>query len=820
MTHRLHTLFKRSLCVELVLVFVAIISLLTFPPVKGSIGKLLTPQTVYDYRLRMSFDDSDREVNVSTYMPQTSARQTVLSESLQAPGLDQQRYASPNGFIGNWRGDGQASVIDYQALIKAKAYQFHIDPNIPLDRASLKRWPTALATTDVIQVDHAEIAALWQQIKPDNEVSLLAALESIYRYIYELETLPFKGTTDALTALRLGAGSCNGKSRLFVAIARHIGIPARLVGGVILNDGQKRTSHQWLEVNINHQWVPFDPTNGYFAALPAHYLELYVGDEPLFRRTADINFDYYFDINTRLAAPALYAIDADANAAATRALALTDLLTHLDIPPQTVAVLLTLPLCALIITILRNLFGLKSFGVFMPMLIASACTFIGLVPGLVGMTCVVLIGLAAHLYLNRLNMLKIPRLAAVITIVSAATWVLLFAVKQLTTLQVGVLALFPVVIISFLADKLSDLVDEQQWQELIEALFGTLFILVLCYACATSATVLGLLIVFPEAYLLILAAQIYLGRWTGLRVTELIRFRQLIKTGVPVLGINKRNLDYVGGLNTAKGLVTAVDKLETKALLEANGIPTPATVARFNSFRDAELLSAHIADVSEFVIKPNAGSQGNGIVVIRDRSGADFITASGKVMSMSALRNHIVEIINGNFAQHGQQDIAYIEPLIHQHPAMEALSGAGLCDIRIVVIKDEIVSTMLRIPTASSGGKANLHQGALGASIDIETGRIDRCLLKGKPLTKHPDSGVSLIGSRIPHWQTILDMSRACSKVIGLGYLGVDICMDTDRGPLVLELNGRPGLEIQNVTQLSLIADAKPPANTAFATGI
>ncbi|MEL7219627.1 MAG: transglutaminase family protein, partial [Pseudomonadota bacterium] len=97
-----------------------------------------------------------------------------------------------------------------------------------------------------------------------------------------------------MTALRLGRASCNGKGRLFVALARTNGIPARLVGGVILNEGSKKTSHQWLEVLIEGRWVPFDPTNGHFATLPENYLRLYTGDHALFRHTRNINFDYLF----------------------------------------------------------------------------------------------------------------------------------------------------------------------------------------------------------------------------------------------------------------------------------------------------------------------------------------------------------------------------------------------------------------------------------------------------------------------------------------------------------------------------------------------
>ncbi len=127
-------------------------------------------------------------------------------------------------------------------------------------------------------------------------------LKSIFNYTHSLEPRPFKGLTDALTAARLGEGSCNGKSRLFVALARRAGIPARLVGGLILDSGRKNTSHQWVEAYVGGYWIPFDPLNGHFASLPSNYLELYRGDKFLFSHTPNINFDYSFTIQKRLVA--------------------------------------------------------------------------------------------------------------------------------------------------------------------------------------------------------------------------------------------------------------------------------------------------------------------------------------------------------------------------------------------------------------------------------------------------------------------------------------------------------------------------------------
>jgi len=111
---------------------------------------------------------------------------------------------------------------------------------------------------------------------------------------------------------------------------------------------------------------------------------------------------------------------------------------------------------------------------------------------------------------------------------------------------------------------------------------------------------------------------------------------------------------------------------------------------------------------------------------------------------------------------------------------------------------------MLRVPTTGSHGKANLHQGAIGISIDIESGLTQSAMYKGKPIEQHPDTSAPLIGFQVPYWNQICEMAESSYQAIPLGYLGVDICIDETIGPLVLEVNGRAGLEIQNVQRQGL----------------
>ena len=104
---------------------------------------------------------------------------------------------------------------------------------------------------------------------------------------------------------------------------------------------------------------------------------------------------------------------------------------------------------------------------------------------------------------------------------------------------------------------------------------------------------------------------------------------------------------------------------------------------------------------------------------------------------------------------------------------------------------------MLRLPTKSSNGRANLHQGGLGVGIDLGTGITHHAVRKNRAVDSHPDTGMPVVGLRVPYWQTVLRMARRVAEEVRLGYVGVDIVIDAKAGPMLLEANARPGLAIQ-----------------------
>lgn len=272
-----------------------------------------------------------------------------------------------------------------------------------------------------------------------------------------------------------------------------------------------------------------------------------------------------------------------------------------------------------------------------------------------------------------------------------------------------------------------------------------------------------------------------------------------------VLGINSRNLDLIYTHNRRKCFPNVDDKLLCKKLLSNNGIPTPQTYGVISGPQSLRLWENHLSNINEFVIKPNRGFGGGGILFV-SRSDRGY-TAKGQVLEAADIKFHITQILNGVFSLDNIADTAFMEEKLNNHTAIAKLIApdvSGVADIRIIYQCECPVMAMLRIPTRKSGGTANLHQGGLGIGIDFESGMTTGGCHKNTLVLKHPETGISLVGHTLPQLDEMLNSGAKISQVVKLGYIGVDFVLDRDRGPLVLEVNARPGLNIQIANQAGL----------------
>jgi alpha-L-glutamate ligase-like protein len=278
--------------------------------------------------------------------------------------------------------------------------------------------------------------------------------------------------------------------------------------------------------------------------------------------------------------------------------------------------------------------------------------------------------------------------------------------------------------------------------------------------------------------------------------------RQLQARGV--LGMNRRNSDFTLRWNRRRFFPRVDDKLLTKQLCEAARIPTPRLLAVARHHWELRNFLPALEDYDEFAIKPARGAMGNGILVIAGRDGDAFLRTGGQAISRSELLYHAASIISGLFALGGQPDAVFAEERLCVHPELREITTEGVPDLRIVVYRGIPVMAMTRLPTHRSRGRANLHQGAVGAGVSLASGAITHSILGTTPVTHHPDTGQPLVGRKLPAFERALEIAVLATDETELGYVGADVVVDSRYGPVVLELNARPGLSIQIANRAGL----------------
>jgi len=264
-----------------------------------------------------------------------------------------------------------------------------------------------------------------------------------------------------------------------------------------------------------------------------------------------------------------------------------------------------------------------------------------------------------------------------------------------------------------------------------------------------------------------------------------------------ILGMNRRNVEYIGRLNDRKNYPLVDDKLQTKRIAQEAGIAVPKLLDTIRFQAELKQLHERLENLNSFVIKPAQGSGGKGILVIVNRHDDHFEKPNGDQFTLFEVHHHISNILSGLYSLGGKNDVAMIEALVEFDPIFEPYSFEGVPDVRVVLYKGFPAMAMLRCSTSESDGKANLHQGAVGVGINMKTGKALNAVQHDSPVQFHPDTKHDFSQLEVPHWRRILELASSCYEITKLGYLGVDIVLDKNLGPLILELNARPGLAIQ-----------------------
>jgi alpha-L-glutamate ligase-like protein len=458
-----------------------------------------------------------------------------------------------------------------------------------------------------------------------------------------------------------------------------------------------------------------------------------------------------------------------------------------------------LMLAATLIAMMRNVVGVKAFGVFGPTIVTFALLRAGPVWGLVLFFDVFLVALGTRFVVEPLRLGANHRVAVmIITVVLSLTLIqVLGEVVHLKVIEASLL--LPVLITSWLADEFADDAKEMGWSEPAKKLAGTTALIVASYLLMSWTPVVDFFIRTPPLWVGAIALNIWAARKVRFRLTERLRFKPAAggAGGLSgVLGMNERNRGVIAEFNPPWAF-PGVEKYEMKRALHGLEIPTPPTFMVVRDRSDLAALAARIDTLDAFAMKPARGHGGEGIVVVDAREGGAFVKADGTKLTREELVAHAGEILEGEYSA-SHTDVAIIEERVRPAEFFDRFYFRGVPDIRVIVLRGVPLMAMTRLPTKESGGAANLHKGAVGVGLRIADGSPVRAFWQGDTIDRHPDTGRPFAEFAVPGWDRVLEIAARAQAASRLGYAGVDIVVDAARGPQVLEVNKRPGLAVQN----------------------
>ena len=264
-----------------------------------------------------------------------------------------------------------------------------------------------------------------------------------------------------------------------------------------------------------------------------------------------------------------------------------------------------------------------------------------------------------------------------------------------------------------------------------------------------------------------------------------------------ILGLNARTQLYGYRFNSVRGKKIANSKIQTERILSKAGVPSPKIIKIFRDPND--ILNFDWDSFPDyFALKPSRGLGGEGIIVVKKKlKDGLWLTTQKEKITTGDLKLHTLDILEGAYSMGNEPDVAFVQEYVGRAEAFRKWAYRGTPDVRVIVFNKVPVMAMLRLPTKESGGRANLHQGAIGAGIDMATGITTKAIWHGNQILFTPGTGIKLRGIKIPDWNTVLITAVNASIASGLGYAGIDIVIHPEKGPMVLEMNAQPGLQIQ-----------------------
>jgi hypothetical protein len=400
----------------------------------------------------------------------------------------------------------------------------------PTGPGTLQASPRIESTAPEIR-DKAE--SLIRDASLDGKTDDTAIVEGMYTFVAKIQTEPPRAApVSARECLVERRGDSGGKARLLVALCRSRGIPARLVSGLVRAAGSEQTLHYWSEAWVNQQWLPMCPTRQHFDRTHMRgYLVLHIGDDDLVHCRTPVELGFIVHAPRR-------ELGGGEEESTARALWQKISLEGLGRGERRlVQFLLLLPLAALIVSFVRTVVGVPTFGTFSPALLGLA--FLNLQTlhwGLAIFVLIVLVGWGMRHMLEEFHLLQVPRTSALLTLIVTLLIVVVAIASHYNVAATHYISLFPLVILTHLVERFWTVEAEDGTASSFRTLVGTMFVAATVSLALAPEAVSNWMLHYPETLGAVLAAQFVLGRYTGYRLTELYRFGDLLEEASATAG--------------------------------------------------------------------------------------------------------------------------------------------------------------------------------------------------------------------------------------------------------------------------------------------
>ena len=479
---------------------------------------------LWQVELRVNVRGDGGQGSVTALIPSDDEGQVVLDERSASDRLRFSIRSRGDTRIGVWTGwlEGVQQIV-YEFRVRSDALTValpappHAEPGEVLREAYVQPTSEFPATTP-------QVRELLDRLPLPAADNVIDRVRSIYAFVaHEIATVDTAGD-DAVLTLAQREGSPTGKARLLVTMLRASGVPARLAHGLELREGVAPQERVWTEAWVDETWIPMSSVSGFFAERPADVVSLGGAGHAPVEATGARAFGYrYRSLRERLRPEEVALLMAPDHPILARLS-----LYNLPVGSQSaLRALLVLPLGALVVALFRNVVGIPTYGTFMPLLIAFALRGFALGRGLALVAFVLVLGVVTRLLLERLRLLMVPRLAILLCVVVLSVTALAIAGDEIGTRELFAGILFPIVILTMLVERFTIAIAEEGLRAAMVPAFWSIVVATVCYPVLRSPAAEHLMFTFPELLFAAIGVLVFIGGYTGYRVSDLIRFRML-----------------------------------------------------------------------------------------------------------------------------------------------------------------------------------------------------------------------------------------------------------------------------------------------------